>query len=142
MYADERTEDTKFGIDFQNTIIYNYLALDTLQMSSRRFASPIHERSHAMEHSAELSERDETLAHGYYSGVAALTMPQVSIVPFDYSLRPRTLWQQLAITFGDQLSRELPEQHRLLVKQGVAQSKDDLALAARMASVQQDALAS
>jgi hypothetical protein len=59
---------------------------------------------------------------------------------FEYSIRHKTLLEEVTAKFGDALTRELPPEHRALLERGEEQSPEDIALATRMREVQRDAL--
>ncbi len=85
------------------------------------------------------TERDETLAHAYYS---AGIMPALRVAQFTYSAPQRGLLHQVAARLGARLNAPLSEAHRALLASGAEQSPEDLALAERMTAVQREALVS
>jgi hypothetical protein len=88
----------------------------------------------------EISGRDETLAACLYSGAAQVTVPQVRVVDFEYTIRRPSLLAEVAVTYSPGLSRELSAEHRALLERGEEQSPEDLAVAERMIEIQRDAL--
>jgi hypothetical protein len=96
----------------------------------------------SMNRETEISGRDETLASCLYTGIVESPpiLPQIQVVSFEYSIRHKTLLEEVTAKFGDALTRELPPEHRALLERDEEQSPEDIALAARMREVQRDAL--
>lgn len=89
----------------------------------------------------EYSGRDETLAAGLLTGMAnTITVPRLRFAPFDYTIRPHSLLDDVKEAFGDSLEQELSPQHRALLADGEEQLPNDLALAAQMLKVQRETL--
>lgn len=88
----------------------------------------------------EFSGRDETLAIGLYTGVAQVTVPQIHVTHFEYTIRRRGLLGDVANTFGKSLSQPLSVEHRALLERGEEQLPEDIALATRMRDVQRETL--
>ena len=89
----------------------------------------------------ELSGRDETLASGLYTGLAATTTPRVYLARFEYTIRRNMSLSKALDRVSAPLARELSPEHRALLERGEEQSPEDIALASRMLEVQRDALA-
>ena len=88
----------------------------------------------------EFSGRDESLAMGLYTGMSKATAPQILVTRFEYTIRRRSLLDDVAGTFGKGLSQSLSPEHRALVESGEEQSIEDLALVEQMQDVQRDTL--
>ncbi len=95
-----------------------------------------------MDKETMVSGRDETLATCLTTGLVE-SPPHVLTVyltHFDYTIRHKTLLDEVAARFGNGLMRELPPEHRAIVERGEEQTPEDIALATRMRAVQRDAL--
>jgi hypothetical protein len=88
----------------------------------------------------EFSGRDESLAMGLYTGMSQVTVPQILVTHFEYTIRRRGLLDDVAATFSKGLSQSLSPEHLALLERGERQSPEDLALAERMQDVQRDTL--
>jgi len=88
----------------------------------------------------ELSGRDETLAVGLYTGVAQEIVPQMFVTCFEYTIRRRSLLDEVARSLGKSLSKPLPADHRALLERGEEQLPEDIALATRMRDLQRETL--
>ena len=86
-----------------------------------------------------ISERDETLAHAYYS---AGVLPVLRVARFEYSAPRRGLLGQVAERLGARLNAPLSQAHQALLDCGAEQSPEDLALVQRMTVVQRETLTS
>ncbi|MBN1584464.1 MAG: hypothetical protein JXA89_27410 [Anaerolineae bacterium] len=95
-----------------------------------------------MNEQIEHSGRDETLTTSLLTGMDnTITVPRIFFTRFNYTIRRRSLLDDVSDAFGSRLDQDLSPEHRALLARNEEQLPGDLALAAQMQDVQRDALA-